>query len=77
MISFVAGIVYVNSLAQNESGTAYISLTDIMVAMRQSPLIWPLLIYNFLSMIGTAILFFYHILYVLPTLTSTQEIIKN
>jgi hypothetical protein len=54
-----------------------VSLENIMDAMRISPLIWPLLVINVLALTGCGILLAYHLAYVVPRMTSTQDLIKR
>lgn len=76
-LSFIAGLVFLNAVAQDQAGSLYVSLDDIMRAMNSSPLIWPLLLVDALSAAGSAILLLYHLLYVVPRMTSTQELFKK
>jgi len=76
-LTLIAGLVFLNAVAQNEAGTPFVSLANIMNAMRISPLIWPLLLINILALTGCVVLLAYHLAYVVPRMTSTQELIKR
>ncbi len=71
ILSFIAGIVFLNAVAQDISGSLYVSLDDIMIAMQSSPLIWPLLLMEALSATGAILLLVYHLRFVIPSMTST------
>lgn len=77
LLSLVAGLVFLNAVAQEEAGNPLVSLANIMNAMRISPLIWPLLLVNVLAVTGSGILLAYHLAYVVPRMTSTQELVKR
>jgi hypothetical protein len=74
---FVASIVYLATLSSQLSGTSLFTLNYVFISMRHSPFIWPLALYALVATVLAAMLFLYHILYVVSRLTTTHDIIKQ
>jgi cytochrome c oxidase assembly factor CtaG len=77
VIALIGSLVYWNAIASIEAGNHKLSSAYLWYAMSQSPFIFPLCLYLLFASAILGFLFVYHLMQVVPTLTTTQEIIKS
>jgi len=76
-IALIGSLVFWAAISQDEAGMQPLTSGHLFYSMSTSPLIFPLCFYLLCSTTILGFLFIYHLLYVIPTLTTTQEIIKK
>lgn len=76
-IALVGSLVFWAAISKEEAGQAAFTSAYLFYSMSRSPLIFPLCFYLLCCTSILGFLCVYHLLYVVPTLTTTQEIIKT
>lgn len=80
LVTFISSVAYLWQLAHRqmlEQGESEMRVNHIMNSMKHSPLIWILLLANLCALALSGLLSGYHLLYVLPTNTTTQTLLKQ
>jgi hypothetical protein len=76
-IALIGSLVFWAGISKEEAGQAPFTSAYMFYSMSRSPLIFPLCFYLLCCTSILGFLCVYHLLYVVPTLTTTQEIIKT